>query len=199
MMWGGRTSGHPMVRHDDDMTESGLQWWERIHNWLRDNAPRTFDQITAAPDADGFWHLAGAGNLIPTAYTPLSSENSNRERIRKTTRFQVEAEPAGTTSGIFLGEFVPVAADGMGDYVFVDERQGRASGCIREWDVDEGSRLPTLWPSLDSMLTDIARSLETGEPVLQEHAKAARAKFFKVSVYVPEVRDGMLSWQPVRA
>ncbi len=66
--------------------------WERILTWLRDNASRTFDQITATPGADGFWRLAGAGNLIPTAYTPLSSEDSNRERIRKATRFPVEAD-----------------------------------------------------------------------------------------------------------
>ena len=180
------------------MTGSAPQPWERIHNWLRANASRTFDQIAAPPGAEGFWRLAGAANLIPTGCTPLSSEDSNRERLRKTTEFQVEAEPAGTTSGIFLEEFVPIAADGMGDYVFIDERPGPESGCVREWDVDEGSRLPTLWPSLNAMLADIAHSLETGEPVLREHAEAARAKFFKVSEYAPEVHDGLLSWKPVR-
>ncbi|MGW6444512.1 hypothetical protein [Lentzea sp. NPDC055074] len=44
----------------------------------------------------------------------------------------------------------------MGDYLFIDERPGPESGCVREWDVDEGSRLPSLWPSLFAMLTDIA-------------------------------------------
>ncbi|MCP2247577.1 SMI1/KNR4 family protein [Lentzea aerocolonigenes] len=180
------------------MTENDVQPWERIHNWLHSNASRTFGQITAPPGATGFWRLTGARNLIPPAYTPLSAEDSNRTRIRKTTEFQVEAEPAGTTSGIFLQEFVPLAADGMGGYVFVDERPGPESGCVREWDVDEGSRLPTLWPTIDAMLADIAHSLGTGEPALREHVKAARAKFVKAVLYVPEVRDGLLSWQSVR-
>ncbi|HUQ54884.1 SMI1/KNR4 family protein [Lentzea sp.] len=177
------------------MTQNGLQPWERIHNWLRVNASRTFGQITAGPDATDFWRLAGAENLIPARYTPLSFEDSGRERSRKRTDLEVEAEPAGTTSGIFLGEFVPIAANGMGDYLFVDERPGPESGCVREWDVDEGSRLPTLWPSPHAMLTDIARSLDTGEPALRGHADAAEAKFFRVSVYVPEVHDARLSWQ----
>src|SRR5688572_16242248 len=110
------------------MTENAPKPCEHIHNWLRANASRTFDQITAPPDAEGFWRFAGAGNLIPTCYTPLSSAESTRERIRKPTASQVEAEPAGTTSGIFLEEFVPIAADGMGDYVFIDERPGPESG-----------------------------------------------------------------------
>jgi len=187
------------MRHHDGMTENDLQPWERIHNWLRDNASRTFAQITAPPDATEFWRLAGARNLIPAAYTPLSAADSDRTRVRKTTEFQVEEEPAGTTSGIFLEEFVPIAADGMGDYVFVDERPGQESGCVREWDVDEGSRLPTLWPSLDAMLADIAHSLYTGEPALRGHVEAARAKFVKVALHVPEVRDGLLTWQSVQA
>jgi hypothetical protein len=180
------------------MTENGLQPWERIQDWLRVNASRTFNQITAGSGATGFWSLAGAENLIPTRYTPLSLEDSQREQTRKRTELEIEAEPAGTTSGIFLGEFVPIAADGMGDYLFVDERPGPESGCVREWDVDEGSRLHSLWPSLDAMLTDIAHSLDTGEPALHWHADAARAKFFTVSVYVPEVHDARLSWQRSR-
>jgi len=181
------------------MTEKDLQPWERIHNWLRANTSGTFRQITPASGQDGFWQLAGAENLIPSSYTPLSYEDSSRERARKATELEVVQEPAGSSSGIFLGKFVPIAEDGMGDYVFLDERPGPRSGCVREWDVDEGSRLPPLWPSLDIMLTDIAHSLETGEPVLREYADAAKAKFLKVSVYLPEVRDGVLSWQSVRA
>ena len=184
MVWGGREATPP------------TRPWERIHNWLRVNASRTFDQITAAPGATDLWRLTGAENLIPARYTPLSPEDSQRERKRKRTHLEVEAEPAGPTSGTFLEEFVPIAADGMGDYLFIDERPGPESGCVREWDVDEGSRLPSLWPSLSAMLTDIADSLDTGEPALRGHA--ARAGFFTVSVYVPEVHDARLSWQRVR-
>ncbi|WP_434442786.1 hypothetical protein [Lentzea sp. E54] len=67
------------------MMENGLQPWERVQNWLRDNASRTFDQISARSGAIGRWRLAGAVDLFPPKYTPLSSEDSNRKRIRKTT------------------------------------------------------------------------------------------------------------------
>ncbi|MET9230814.1 SMI1/KNR4 family protein [Lentzea sp. NPDC003310] len=177
------------------MTGNGVQPWERIHNWLRVNASRTFDQITADPATTGLWRLTGAENLIPARYTPLSPEDSQRTRNRKSTHLEVETEPAGATSGVFLPEFVPIAADDMGDYLFVDERPGPESGCVRAWDVDEGSRLPSLWPSLTAMLTDIADSLDTGAPALRGHADAA--KFFTTSVYVPEVRDGRLGWRRV--
>lgn len=181
------------------MTE--LLPWQRIHNWLRTNAPRTFEQISAPEDAIGRWRLAGAPDLYPAMFTPLSARKAVREqaRLRHDVYPELDRDPAGTMSSAFLKEFVPIAASGTGDYLFVDGRPGPESGCVREWCRDDGNLGSTLWPSVHAVLADVAHSLETGEPALRGHVEAARARFARVAVYVPEVRDGLLSWQSVRA
>ena len=182
------------------MTENTPQPWERIHNWLRANASRTFDQISAPSDAIGRWRLAGALDLFPPMYTPLSAKDSLRERdrLQDDVHPELENDPAGTMSSAFLHEFTPIAESGTGDYLFVDERPGPMSGCVRAWSGDDGNLRPTMWPSVHAMLADIAHSLETGEPVLRESAEASRAGFVRVISYTPEVIDGELSWKPVR-
>jgi hypothetical protein len=174
--------------------------WERIYKWLDANAPGTFSQITAPSGTIGRWRLAGATNLFPSMFTPLSSRDSIRERarLRHDVYPELDHDPAGTMSSAFLEEFVPIAEDGGGDYLFIDGRPGVESGCVREWCRDDGNLGATLWPSVHAMLADVAHSLETGEPALRGHVEAAQAQFFKVAVYAPEVRDGVLSWQSVR-
>lgn len=182
------------------MTESVLQPWERIHNWLHDNASVTFGQISAPPEAIGRWRLAGAVDLFPPMYTPLSAKDSIRERARLQDEVypELDNDPAGSMSSVFLREFVPIAESGTSDYLFIDERPGPESGCVRAWSGDEGNLRPTMWSGVHAMLADIAHSLETDEPVLRARSEANREGVSRTVMYVPEVHDGELSWRAVR-
>lgn len=210
-------------RHDrawskmEVMTTPVRQSWERITNWLRTNASATSHYISPpASDIDtaatGFaialpddlktwWNLTNgtsSAELIPPFFAALSIQDSQVARARLLNNdAQDELGAAGDSSGTFLQEFIPIAADGSGDFLFVDLRPGEATGCVRRWSGDEGSLTPTYWPSLRDLLADIANSLETGQPALQWHAVEAEARYFTVATYQPEVRAGTLAWAAV--
>ncbi|MFI6095771.1 SMI1/KNR4 family protein [Lentzea sp. NPDC051213] len=196
------------------MTEPVEVSWERISTWLRMNAPRTRasvaapssevdDQLTRFPlplphSLAIWWRLtggAGHSDLLPPFYAPLSAEEALAayEGLR-TDPVLDEEEEAGSRSGVFLPEFLPIAAAGTGDFLFVDLRTGDARGCVRDWARDDGSLGVTRWQGVAEMLADVADALVHDRPALRWHAEQAAARFFTAATYEPAVEDGTLRW-----
>lgn len=83
------------------------------------------------------------------------------------------ARPAGTPhSEIWLPAWVPIAASGGGDELFVDLRGGPAHGCVMEWTKSGGASQEPFWPSISAMFDDVVRALEGNDgehqPVVDE-------------------------------
>ncbi|GGM74748.1 hypothetical protein GCM10011609_08300 [Lentzea pudingi] len=145
-----------------------------LHGWLRAHAPKTFATINAEPDAQGIWKLAGLRYLAPMMWEPLTAEASAEMRAWLVKLCEESPHPedpdglAGTPSADFRRTFLPIASNGSGDFLYVDERPGPETGCVCLWWHDD-HMWKKLWPSVDAMLTDVLRGLRTGEPVLADH------------------------------
>ncbi|MFD4673388.1 SMI1/KNR4 family protein [Lentzea sp. NPDC058450] len=159
-----------------------------LHEWLRVHAPVTFETLTARPDARGIWMLSGLRDLIPPMWEPMTPEFSAEQRAwlvelgERSPHPDDPDGPAGTPSAGFRRPFVPIASNGSGDVLYVDERPGPESGCVCQWWHDD-YLWAKLWPSVDVMLTDVLRALETGGVVLGK--------------YRAQVLDGEVDWQHV--
>lgn len=75
---------------------------------------------------------------------------------------RLEVELAGSEAGMFLPSFVPIAENQSGDYLFVDLRHGTQHGCVTHYRKDSADWSGSAWPSIETMLADIATALETG-------------------------------------
>ncbi|MFD0856963.1 SMI1/KNR4 family protein [Actinomadura adrarensis] len=114
--------------------------------------PATDDQIAEARDVLGmplpgdlvaWWKCVNGTSTFPALsvvplYSPLSVEAALADRERKLSSFgsqkdaaPLREEPAGTPCGIgWLPEWLPVAEDNCGWYLFVDLRPGSLRGCV---------------------------------------------------------------------
>lgn len=181
--------------------------WERIVTWLRTNAPVTAAQLAppATPDdilfvesllggplpADlsAWWHQSCGvtgfveGRLIPPRYAPYTVDQAVecREVMLEIAAAEgVLAEPAGSPSTAWLPQWLPVAHDGGGDYLFADLRPGPLTGCVMTWGKYEAAAKAPRWPNTTTMLAEIAEALEQGTTVDGVH---------------PDVSDvGTLDW-----
>ncbi|WP_394619790.1 SMI1/KNR4 family protein [Lentzea sp. JNUCC 0626] len=156
-----------------------------LHDWVRVHAPVTFATSTARPGDQRIWLLAGLRNLIPTMYEVLAPDDAAADRVRLAELCEDSPHPedpdgpAGTPSADFRRTFLPIASNGSGDYLYVDERPGPESGCVCEWWHDD-YMWAKLWPSVDAMLADVLEALRTGGVVLGK--------------YRAQVRDGEIDW-----
>ncbi|TDQ53087.1 outer membrane protein assembly factor BamB family protein [Actinorugispora endophytica] len=71
---------------------------------------------------------------------------------------------AGTPPPHYSEYFVPIAADGSGDHMFVDLREGPRQGCVMSWRHDDANDEPAEWPSLAHLLADVADAMHDGRP-----------------------------------
>jgi hypothetical protein len=56
--------------------------------------------------------------------------------------------------------WLPIADDGGGGYLFADLRHGPSHGCVMQWDKCEAATLKPQWPSVTTMLAEIADALQ---------------------------------------
>lgn len=93
---------------------------------------------------------------------------------------QLLADPAGTTAFTYASSYIPIAADNTRCRLVIDTRDGDAAGCVVGFASDDGVDEGALgWPSIESMLQDVADSIETNRPC---------------KGWVPIVEDGELYW-----
>ncbi|MDQ7908289.1 SMI1/KNR4 family protein [Phytohabitans sp. ZYX-F-186] len=129
------------------------------------------------------------GRLIP-GYTPCTVDQAvdHRELMLDIASCQDRAEtatlvatPAGSPrTPYWLPVWLPIAHDGGGCNLFIDLRPGPLHGCVMQWDKYEAAGLKPRWPSVATMLAEIAHAL-------QHHTD--------VDGYQPEaLDDGTLDW-----
>nr|WP_309112715.1 SMI1/KNR4 family protein [Saccharothrix sp.] len=157
------------------------------------------DLVTWWRLCDGSGLPDGRTQLLPPYFEPCSAKDALEARRRLVgpipERTADPVDETGTCSGVFLTTFVPIAALGTGDHLFVDLRPGRRHGCVQYWSRDDGSRVTPSWDNVTDMLTDIANALHTGSPALRSYVEQARPHGFRASPYVPTVEDRCLEWR----
>ncbi|MBW4717828.1 SMI1/KNR4 family protein [Saccharothrix obliqua] len=197
------------------MSPSVAESWDRITSWLRVHAPVTFDSLappardltaleidvsTPLPeDLVAWWRLCGGSDGRTELLLPFFDPCSAGEALRKR-RYLVGPVPgpvgeAGGRSGVFQAAFVPIAAMGTGDHLFVDLRPGRWQGCVQHWSRDDGSRPAPYWENVADMLGDVADALHTGTPALRAYGERVRSYGIRTVPYVPAVEDRRLVWR----
>ncbi|MEU4805098.1 SMI1/KNR4 family protein [Actinosynnema sp. NPDC023587] len=160
-------------------------------------------------DLVAWWQLCGgtrlsdwAGPLLPPFYEPCSLRQvlAMREFAvgsgSPTAIRNADAGEAGSLAGAFLASFVPIAADGGGDYLFVDLRAGALHGCIQHWSGDDGANGVVWWTGVAEMLADVADALRTGSEARRGHVEAAARQHFQAATSLATVSDGRLAWEP---
>ncbi|MEV6637822.1 SMI1/KNR4 family protein [Actinoplanes sp. NPDC051470] len=145
-------------------------------------------------DQQAWWRLADGTDeygpavwLIPAGWTPLSTRDA-LIRYNVMQNFiadepelsRLSAEPAGSpSSGVWLPEWLPIAHNLGGDYLFLDLRSGPRNGCVGRHRKDEWNYDRPIWPSVTAMLSDVADALVNGTEIERRHA---------------EIVDGRLDW-----
>ncbi|GAA1330142.1 hypothetical protein GCM10009660_02190 [Catellatospora bangladeshensis] len=198
----------------------GITSWLEVHAPVTFAAlapPARMDEIQAVRDDVGqdlpddlvaWWRLCGGtesgggtGQLLPPFYEPCPLR-----AVRAIRGFAVGsgsaaairnagAGEAGSLTGAFLASFVPIAADGGGDYLFVDLRTGPSQGCIQHWSGDDGAAGVVWWSGVAEMLADVSEALRYGSEARRGYADAATRRHFRVSTDRASVSDGRLIWE----
>lgn len=110
----------------------------------------------------------------------LLAQSTHPEPTKPYDAARVEALDAGTTAGMFIASYLPIADNNSGDLLFVDLRTGAEHGCIREYEKELADSRPAIWSSVEELLDDTLSGLRTGRP-----AFSAR----------PSVINGRLNWE----
>jgi len=114
-----------------------------------------------------------AGQLLPPGFAPYSIEQAVECRAMMldiaacddSELAALSAEPAGSPCWNWLPMWVPIAHDTGGDNLFVDLRPGPEHGCVTQWYETEFATVDPKWPSVATMLAEIADALEHGTEV----------------------------------
>jgi cell wall assembly regulator SMI1 len=93
---------------------------------------------------------------------------------------ELASQPAGSPCTYWLPPWMPIAQDGMGDYLFTDLRPGPLHGCITNWYKYDAAGDKPRWPSAAAMLAEIAHALENGTDIEDRQPQA--------------LDDGTLDW-----
>ena len=195
----------------DYQAEAVAQAWTKVIRWCRRHAPLSAASIqpgaTAAAlaaaqtetgpspaDLVAMVSVADGVNrsvvLIPQLFVPLGVDDIlDAWRMLSGMSTDVAeqarcgAEPAGTKSFIHLTAWIPFASDFGGNFLFLDRRPGPVSGCISEWERDDGSLRQPRWPSLAALVDQVTTSL--GQK---------RWRDVDGDDLIPTVEDGRLRW-----
>jgi cell wall assembly regulator SMI1 len=131
-----------------------------------------------------WWRLADgvnievgtAGTLIPPYFIPTQVGFALADRLARMEMWgdasaqalgdgarDPDLDAAGTQCiRGWLPKWLPIAYDRSGDDMFVDLRPGPQHGCVMEFNREGAGDQDPTWPSVRTMLADIARGLTTG-------------------------------------
>jgi cell wall assembly regulator SMI1 len=177
--------------------------WERIEKWLAANAPAS--AATLAPPAspaaiskvqqqigvpipaeliaflrrhDGAGTNMRDGFTLPPFYIPMSTEGIISE-AKMMCDVLGSSGSDGSVGSWWHGQVIPVAFDGGGGNLLLDQRPGRG-GRLGDHDEETEMMFNTYPRSLTELLEQTATSLETGNAALKR--------------YHPKVVAGALEW-----
>ena len=158
---------------------------------------------------NGFDRMAGFGSLIPFLYKPMSIDWMLRDReMLLGVRAQVfgeserpaETASAGARAFEWLDAFLPFGDAGTDCHLIVDLREGDLHGSVGTFDYESGGYSGPEWFSIAEMFADVADSLTSGRPALQEHARRYAATRFPTrppQAWAPYIDDNRLRWRLV--
>ncbi|WP_427892864.1 SMI1/KNR4 family protein [Kribbella sp. GL6] len=158
------------------------------------NRPLPDDLVEFLRIANGTEHRAIRGSLVPTLYNliPVKDMLAGRQIQQKIQREifgsgpSEEEEPAGRSSGNWLGSFLPIAEAADAGSLYVDLRDGDQFGCVWEWYPEGGPASAPWWSGVGEMIDDIAGALVDEQPALLAYANE--------DGLLPEVDEGYLRW-----
>ncbi|OKJ13589.1 SMI1/KNR4 family protein [Kitasatospora sp. CB01950] len=145
-----------------------------------------------------WWLLPGvsADHWLPEAFAPLSLDEALETHAIWLLVAEQEGEslgPDGLPEPRYRRELLPIAMDPGGDGLVVDLRPGDGCGAVLHWDHETWAPDVPLWTSVAAMLRDVADALETGTPVLRQHAALGGAQPPLLAVLAP---GADLEWRP---
>ncbi|HYH51556.1 MAG TPA: SMI1/KNR4 family protein [Acidimicrobiia bacterium] len=153
---------------------TGMRWPDQLLSWLRmsDGAGRSLDAA-----------------VIPSAFVPLGVDDivafwrslSGMPSGGIADVSAAAAESAGSDSPVFLDQWLPIAANFCGGYLFLDLRPGPRHSCIGDFDDVDGFCGPPAWDDVAHMLHSVASALHAGPGDTDHDA-------------VPTVDAGRLRW-----
>lgn len=176
------------------MASSVSESWARIETWLAREAPRTFaalepparhTDIAAAEEIIGqplpaalveslLRHNGTGDDVLLAPFWRLLNVHliaSDRQLGMQIYRDEFEGAEEGDPDDDFgpwwHSHWIPVATDGGGDTLIVDQRPSRRRGRIGVADHEQGTFFSThpMWSSLPTLLEATATALETGQAV----------------------------------
>ncbi|WP_433272670.1 SMI1/KNR4 family protein [Actinosynnema sp. CS-041913] len=168
---------------------------------MRDDVGKNLpdDLITWWRLCNGTGLADGNGMLLPPFFEPCSLHDVLAKRSIRvgsgapTAIHNATAATAGSPAGAFLASFVPIAADGGGDLLFVDLRPGPRHGCVQHWSGEDGTDGGPWWTGVADMLADVAGALHTGSEARRRYVET-REQHVQASTNQAAVDDGRLVW-----
>jgi cell wall assembly regulator SMI1 len=182
------------------------QAWQRIENWLRDNAPETYRTLNPPATDAAIAHVEeligvplpadvvaslrihdgvtfdGGRFEIAGRYAPASVERIESLWRMLTDLLDDFGDEDGMVGWWWHPQWVPIAEDNSGCELIVDGRAGEDNDRVAVKDKEDGpwwDNAEFCWPSLGALLAETADLLE-GRKVDQRH--------------LPTVRSRRLSW-----
>ncbi|OXM55266.1 SMI1/KNR4 family protein [Amycolatopsis alba] len=159
--------------------------WDRVERWLKAKAPTTaatlrppatIERITEAQRQSGVAFPAelvasllrhdGVSDAVGNFALPPFDHPASAETVEREAKVMCEVL---TSSGLddnvgywWHGRFVPIAIDGGGDGLFLDQRTG--TGRLGAWNHEGSVTFDHLPATLTELLEQTATALETGGP-----------------------------------
>jgi cell wall assembly regulator SMI1 len=192
-----------LVNVPQTVTDRVNRAWDRIEKWLAANAPAS--AATLAPPAsmeaiakvqqqigvpipaeliaflrrhDGAGTNMRNGFTLPPFYIPMSAEGIISEAMMMCDVLGSSGSD-GSVGAWWHGQVIPIAFDGGGGNLLLDQRPGRG-GRLGDHDEETDMMFTTYPRSLTELLEQTATSLETGSAALKH--------------YHPKVVEGALEW-----
>lgn len=146
-----------------------LRVWFGLHNGTCGG--KSFAQVLPSFDPLSLERVSSVWTSMTTIWADMTEELGGTSLLD---------EPASTISFTYLSAYIPIAQNDQGDLLVVDTRAGEASGCVRDFAGEDSDQSMMVWPSIDSLVGDVASAVERSEPCFG---------------WMPVVEDGELDWE----